>query len=57
MTEIRDYNNKLIQINFKDNKLMLKINKEILMFDIETFKDFDTAINLELEKGLKNNEN
>jgi hypothetical protein len=57
MTEIRDYNNKLIQINFKDNKLILKINKEIIMFDVKTFKEFDTAINLELEIGLKNNDN
>jgi hypothetical protein len=54
MTEIRDYNNKLIQINFKDNKLILKINKDILMFDVETFKEFDTAVSNELAKGLNN---
>ena len=57
MTEIRDYNNKLIQINKKDNLIILKIGKEIVMLNKELFEDLTNAINLEIEIGLNNNDN
>jgi hypothetical protein len=57
MTEIRDYNNKLIQINKKDNLIILKIGKEIVMLDYQNYQELLFSINKELEKGLKNNDN
>jgi hypothetical protein len=57
MTQIRDYNNKLIQINKKDNLIILRIGKEIVMLNKELFEDLTNAINLEIEIGLNNNDN
>jgi hypothetical protein len=57
MTEIRDYNSKLIQIKKVNELIILKIGKEIVMLNKELFDDLTNAINLEIEIGLKNNDN
>jgi hypothetical protein len=59
MIEIRDYNNKLIQINIntKNDLIILRIGKEIVMLDYENYQELLYSINLELEKGINNNVN
>ena len=49
MTEIRDYNNKLIQINInkKNDLIILRIGKEIVMLDYNDYQEIIYSINKE----------
>ena len=49
MTEIRDYNNKLIQINInkKNDLIILRIGKEIVMLDYNDYQELIYSINKE----------
>ena len=49
MREIRDYNNKLIQINIntKNDLIILRIGKEIVMLDYENYQELLYSINKE----------
>jgi hypothetical protein len=49
MTEIRDYNNKLIQINIntKNDLIILRIGKEIVMLDYTNYQELLCSINKE----------